>query len=262
MLTFFSALMGVVVAGYSITHISSVLVVDLFQIKIVAVMITAISICGILNSINMVDGLNGLAGFILVTGFAVIGLISFAENDVQILLASVMAVVALISFLFWNWPRGKIFLGDGGAYFFGVYLALTCVMLVERNREISPFAALLICIYPFTDTLFSIYRRVLKRRNFGHADNLHLHTLIYRRYFSGRRKDVSNNSRAGLVVALFSLPPAVCAYVFRSKEEMAIVCCLAFGAAYVVSYKKVVNFTGSCFKFHKFNREIKNENKR
>lgn len=54
---------------------------------------------------------------------------------------------------------GKIFLGDGGAYLLGYFIAEISVLLVLRNPEVSPWFPLLVVAYPVVEALFSIYRR-------------------------------------------------------------------------------------------------------
>ena len=58
-----------------------------------------------------------------------------------------------------NYPLGKIFLGDGGAYALGHLLVWSAILLVNRASEISPFAILLIFFWPVADTGLAIWRR-------------------------------------------------------------------------------------------------------
>ena len=73
----------------------------------------------------------------------------------------------MLGFFVWNFPAGLIFLGDGGAYFLGFYLAELAILLLHRNPEVSPMFPLLLCIYPVFETLFSIYRRKCAARPAG-----------------------------------------------------------------------------------------------
>ena len=92
-----------------------------------------------------------------------------------------MLVGATAGFLVWNYPRGKIFAGDGGAYVWGMVIAVACVQLVQRHRVVSPWFPVLLLIYPVWETLFSIYRKVARGQSPGMADALHFHQLIFRR---------------------------------------------------------------------------------
>ena len=191
----------------------------LLQWSPVAIAFTVFAVSGVSNSINIIDGFNGLAG-----GFAILVLMSLAYvatqvGDQAIFAASIMLIGALFGFLYWNYPKGRIFLGDGGAYLVGFWLAELSVLLVVRNPAVSPWFPLLLLAYPVFETLFSSYRRALLRgRPAGHPDGLHLPTLFFRRVV-GRRigssppKTVTerNNSVAPqiLLISLICIIPAL-----------------------------------------------------
>jgi UDP-GlcNAc:undecaprenyl-phosphate/decaprenyl-phosphate GlcNAc-1-phosphate transferase len=147
-----------------------------------AIAFTVFAVGGVANSINIIDGYNGLAG-----GYAVIVLAAFAYVSAQVgdsfLLVSALAMLgAVLGFLVWNYPRGRIFLGDGGAYLVGFWLAEISVLLVVRHPEVSPWFPLLLLSYPVFETLYSIYRRkVVRGTSPGSPDALHMHQLIYMR---------------------------------------------------------------------------------
>jgi UDP-N-acetylmuramyl pentapeptide phosphotransferase/UDP-N-acetylglucosamine-1-phosphate transferase len=103
-------------------------------------------------------------------------------GDPVVLTASLTMLGALLGFLVWNYPGGKIFMGDGGAYLLGFWLAELAVLLVVRNPDVSPWFPLMLLAYPITETLFSMYRRhILRGYSPGEADAMHLHQLIYSR---------------------------------------------------------------------------------
>ena len=89
---------------------------------------------------------------------------------------------ALVGFLFWNYPRGRVFLGDAGAYFLGFMYAELSIQLVARNSGISAWYVIMLAGYPIVDTLFAMYRRgVVRRVPLMAPDALHLHSLVFRR---------------------------------------------------------------------------------
>jgi UDP-N-acetylmuramyl pentapeptide phosphotransferase/UDP-N-acetylglucosamine-1-phosphate transferase len=91
-----------------------------------------------------------------------------------------------------NYPSGRLFLGDGGAYFCGFWVAEIAVLLLVRNPSVNAWQVLSICAFPIIEVLFSMYRRkFVKNRSVGAPDALHLHTLIYRRVVS---KFIAQNS--------------------------------------------------------------------
>lgn len=88
-----------------------------------------------------------------------IGYIGYVVGDSLIIFSSFTMAAAILGFFIWNYPRGLIFLGDGGAYIIGFWVALLSVVLVFRYENISPWFALLVNGYPILETLFTIYRR-------------------------------------------------------------------------------------------------------
>src|ERR1700694_4466162 len=127
---------------------------------------------------------------------------------------------AILGFLMLNFPRGLIFLGDGGAYMIGFLIAEFAVLLVERNSEVSPWFALALLAYPVMETLFSIYRkRVLRGQSPGDPDGLHLHMLIYKRLVrrfsaSGSARDVRANAYTSPFLWALTLATAIPAVLF------------------------------------------------
>ena len=108
--------------------------------------------------------------------------LSALVNDYPIMIAALAMIGALLGFLVFNYPRGAIFLGDGGAYFVGFWIAELSVLLTARHSEVSKWFPLLLCLYPIFETVFTIYRRVvLQKAHPGMPDALHLHQLIYMR---------------------------------------------------------------------------------
>lgn len=150
----------------------------LLKIAPIGIAFTVFAVGGVVNSINIIDGFNGLAGSTVVIMLAGLGFLSWQAGDVFITQLVLLGIGATLGFLLVNYPTGKLFLGDGGAYFLGFWLAEIVVLLLVRHR--SPWHVLAICAYPVIEVVYSIYRRkVLDNNNAGQADNLHLHSLIY-----------------------------------------------------------------------------------
>lgn len=148
----------------------------------VAIAITCFAVAGVANSFNIIDGYNGLSSMVAVIILCGITYVAFQVGDYPIMIAALAMIGALLGFLVWNYPRGLIFLGDGGAYFIGFWIAELSVLLTSRHTEVSKWFPLLLCFYPIFETLFTIYRRViLKGAHPGMPDASHLHQLIYMR---------------------------------------------------------------------------------
>lgn len=148
----------------------------------IAIVITCFAVGGVANAFNIIDGYNGLSAMVAVIILSALAYVAFKVGDHEIMVAAFAMIGALLGFLFWNYPRGLIFLGDGGAYLVGFWIAELSVLLTARHPEVSKWFPLLLCCYPIFETLFTIYRRmILKRVHPGMPDASHLHQLIYKR---------------------------------------------------------------------------------
>ena len=104
-------------------------------------------------------------------------------EDLDLLVIYISIVLGgLVGIFFLNFPNGKIFLGDGGAYLIGFILALIALLLVKSSNTVSPWFPFLVLIYPVFETLFSMYRKnVIRNIPMSSPDGAHLHMLVYGR---------------------------------------------------------------------------------
>lgn len=238
--TMLSGLLGWYFTGVAISHVHVPFVDDLLSYGIVSLLFTAFAIGGVANAINVIDGFHGLASGMVLLGLAGVAWIAMYVGDINLAYACVAIAAAMLGFFLVNWPLGKIFLGDGGSYFGGFALAWVAVLLVERNTQVTPFAALLICIYPVTEVLFSIYRRRLKQAHPGAPDKQHLHSLIMRRYVRRKVPEAWQNPVTGLVLAMMTLPAVVMAFYFQASAQACGLTVLVLMLGYVTLYARIV----------------------
>ncbi len=153
------------------------------QVMPVAIVFTAFAVAGVANSINVIDGFNGLAGGTAVIILAGMGFLAWQAGDVFVAKLAIVGIGATIGFLFLNYPTGRLFMGDGGAYLLGFWIAEVAVLTVARNPSINTWQILAICAYPIIEVLYSIYRKkVIRKMSPGLPDRLHFHMLVYRRF--------------------------------------------------------------------------------
>jgi UDP-GlcNAc:undecaprenyl-phosphate GlcNAc-1-phosphate transferase len=146
--------------------------------------------------------------------------VSAQLGDTFLLTANLAMIGSLLGFLVWNWPGGKIFLGDGGAYLLGFWLAEMAVLIVARHPEVSVWFPMLLLIYPVFETLYSIYRRKVKRNlHPGHPDALHMHQMIYGRLV---RTNIGSNKIAHKI----KRNAKVAIYFWASNSVFALLACL------------------------------------
>lgn len=215
-----------------------------------SLIITVLVVAGIANAVNIIDGLNGLASMCVALMLGALAYVAFQVGDVLIGWLGLAGVGAVLGLFLWNFPRGLIFLGDGGAYFLGFYVSELSILLLVRNpMEVSPFFPLLVCIYPIFETLFSIYRRwFLRSVPPSVPDGIHLHSLIYRRVMrwavggQSARELTRRNSMSSpylWLLSMFSIVPAV---IFWDSTPLLAMFLAAFVISYLVLYWRIVRF--------------------
>jgi UDP-N-acetylmuramyl pentapeptide phosphotransferase/UDP-N-acetylglucosamine-1-phosphate transferase len=214
-----------------------------------AAMVTVFVVAGVANSVNIIDGFNGLASMCTVLMLVSIGYVAFQVNDTLILALAVAGVGAVLGFFVWNFPAGLIFLGDGGAYFLGFFVAELAILLLHRNPTVSPMFPLLVCIYPVFETVFSIYRRVMLRgQPAGMPDGIHLHSLIYRRIMrwaigrQSKRSHARRNSMTSPYLWMLSMLAVVPAMLFWDSTALLASFIVLFGLVYTTLYWRIVRF--------------------
>lgn len=169
------------VTGYSIKTVYWNWLDILLALPGFSIAFTAFSIGSASNAINIIDGFHGLASGTLIIMLSAIGIIAWNVGDTELFQITLAIIAITVGFFFVNFPFGKLFLGDGGAYFLGYLVAAISIMLAERNLEVSPWVLPLILSYPLTELVVSISRKTLRKGHHpGKPDNLHLHMLVYR----------------------------------------------------------------------------------
>jgi UDP-N-acetylmuramyl pentapeptide phosphotransferase/UDP-N-acetylglucosamine-1-phosphate transferase len=243
-----AALAGIFLPA-QITH-TGLSAIDAFYIgSWFALPLTVFAVAGLANAVNIIDGFNGLASMTGAIMLAAIAHTAFLVDDRVVLGLALLGIGAIIGFFLWNFPLGLIFLGDGGAYFMGFYLAELAILLVQRNDEVSPFFPVLVFIYPISETLFSIYRRRFVRAQSPSApDGVHLHQLIYRRLIrfavgqEHAKVVLMRNSLTSPYLWTLSAVSVVPATLWWHETYMLMGFCLLFVATYVWLYARIVRF--------------------
>lgn len=172
------------------------------ELGVYSIPFTYFSIVGVTNSINLIDGLNGLAGGTALLGFLFMGIAAFLKGNVNLALLCFSFVGALLGFLRYNYAKAKIFMGDSGSLFLGFSVATVAILLTQNElHPIEPTFPVLVMLLPIFDTLRVMFLRIFNLRNPFIADKSHLHHLIVRRKVSSSRTVAS----LWLLTALFGI---------------------------------------------------------
>ena len=152
----------------------------LFTFEIFALLFICFAVAGMINAFNMIDGINGLLMLFCLSVCLSILIFPQSAINLEFYLYLVALFFAILGVFILNFPFGRIFLGDGGAYFLGAMIVIGLIKYYQVN-DLSPWYVMLMLVYPVTDVLFSIYRRITLQVSTLEPDNLHLHHLIYKR---------------------------------------------------------------------------------
>lgn len=247
-----AAVVAMVLLDVRITRVDIPGVDLLMQWAPVSIAVTILMVCGFTNAMNIVDGLNGLSGGLAVCMLVATGVVARQFGDQLIVDICLALGFSVVGFLLVNFPKGALFLGDGGAYLLGFFLVQIWIMLVGRNPEITPWFIAAVGFHPTMETIFSIYRRriISTRRSAAMLpDRLHLHSLVYRRRAAFALNGAwaerwVANSAASSVMICFGVVPMVLAVVWPTS---AVWNGVVFGLAvtcYHIWFARLVRFKG------------------
>ncbi len=213
------------------------------------VLLTVFTVAGVAHSVNIIDGFNGLASMCVAIMLAAIAFVAYQVGDTAILYCALAILSAVLGFFFWNYPKGHIFLGDGGAYLLGFWVAELGILLVHRHANVSTLLPLMVCAYPMFETLFTMYRRrVVRGLPMGLPDATHLHSLIYRRLMRWAVSQASpaiqlrRNSMTSPYLWLLCLLSVLPALAWWDNSRLLAVSLVVFCVTYVVLYRSIVRF--------------------
>jgi UDP-N-acetylmuramyl pentapeptide phosphotransferase/UDP-N-acetylglucosamine-1-phosphate transferase len=214
-------------------------------------LLTMVAVGGVSHAVNIIDGFNGLMSGYAVLAFSAFAAVAWWLDDEFLFLVSMASAGGILGFMYFNFPKGRIFMGDGGAYLIGFMLAEVAVMMVVRHGVVSAWFVMAVLALPVFETVFSIYRRAfVQKTKIGMPDALHLHTLIYRRITKRWQlpDKVYNNSATApylWVLSLVSIVPAI--FLWHNTLALLVVI-LIFIYAYIWLYRRIVRFERAPFR--------------
>lgn len=196
------------------------------------------ALVGVTNATNIIDGFNGLASGVCLLIFIAIAIVAYEVQDWDIFQIAFLSTAAILGFFVLNFPYGKIFLGDGGAYFLGFLAGFLLVALTQNpSNGVSAWFGLSLMIYPVWEVLFSIFRRKRQKAHAMQPDSLHLHTLIFARL--GARKVPSANAKTSLLIIASIAPFMLISVLCYQHTVLLIALCVVFILIYTFAYRAV-----------------------
>lgn len=207
--------------------------------SVFGVLFFVFAVTGMTHAFNLIDGQNGLSGGVAALSHASLAYVAIQTNQAPLGLLALTMAGANIGFLLLNYPFGKIFLGDCGAYFNGASLGAVAALVVAGSPDVSPWYALTLLIYPTWETVFSMIRRRRRNESLFHPDVEHLHHLFFAR--DRRQPGVLRHSSAPRLLILAALPAALATFCFGHTAVL-VSGSMAFVALYLVLYTHLLEW--------------------
>ena len=148
-------------------------------------------------------------------------------------------VAAVLGFMALNFPMGKIFLGDGGAYAMGHLLVWSAIILINGATEVNAFAILLVFFWPVADTGLAIWRRWKLGNPTDRPDRLHFHQLAMRfleiRFFGRDRRAIANPVATLTLIPMISAPQVI-GVLFWDNFKASALSAVGMGLLFTMTY--------------------------
>lgn len=215
---------------FEITILENILNNFYFQIIFYTLCLTVI-----INGQNIIDGTNGLSALTSLSIYFSLFFLANKFNDIYISSLCLFIITIILSFLIFNFPLGKIFLGDSGSYFLGLMSGYMIILFFGKYNELFTWHAVLILFYPSFEVFFSYLRKVIARKSPFYPDSRHLHLKTFHflnRFFSTK---FSNN-----LVVLFLIPvwlsPSVLLTLFYNDRVMIMISIFICLLIYLIIY--------------------------
>ena len=229
-----SAAVALLLFGFGISSIDLII-----AIPVISFVFTVLVSGGICHATNLTDGLHGLAIGVSVVMLLGLASISISMNDAVMARICLGGIACLLGLLVFNFPLGKVFLGDAGAYSIGHVIAWIGVLIIARNPSVAPFSVLLVFFWPLTEMTFAIVRRKLNGKALSSPDRLHFHQLIMRgleiQLITRKQCYISNPAASLIIVGLSSVPVFV-AQSLSQENVQAFYAFIGFAVLFVGLY--------------------------
>ena len=170
----------------------------IFNHQIFQVFFFAIAIVAVMNGQNLIDGVHGLSAVQGLCVFLCILILGLHVNNFLYIQVSLIIILLLICFLLFNYPLGKIFLGDLGSYLIGLLASFFIIDIFAQNPQLPSWLAVIILFYPAFEIIFSYARKVMAKKSPFYPDNKHLHSTIF--HFFDKKKQKKSSKTSNILV--------------------------------------------------------------
>jgi UDP-N-acetylmuramyl pentapeptide phosphotransferase/UDP-N-acetylglucosamine-1-phosphate transferase len=173
----------------------------------------------LINGSNFIDGFNGLLGIHAIILITILNFINYYFNNYELLLVGMIFFSSILSFLFFNFPNARIFLGDAGSYLIGTIIAYLAIETSNQTSNINPFFFAAILFYLFFEVFFSFFRKILINQTSPlKPDKYHLHMILYKNIYEKiKNKNKSNYLTSLIINGFFILLIVPLIFLFKNS---------------------------------------------
>ncbi len=157
----------------------------------------------VINGANLIDGFNGLLTINLIIINIILTYININNENLEFSILLISQIIILLSFLLFNFPNAKIFLGDSGAYTMGALTGLNTIITNNLNPKISSFFFCTLLFYLFFEVFFSFFRKLFQKKSPIYPDDKHLHMLSFYKISNIYGKNKSNYLNSVVINLLY-----------------------------------------------------------
>lgn len=214
-------------SGVLLSSIANPVSPGIIHFGILAYPITVFYLVAFMNVINLVDGLDGLAGGIVSIFAFTLFVIAFGGGRIETALVSIVLLGATLAFLRFNYSPASVFMGDSGSLFLGAMIGVVSLLGVMRTPAVIMLAVpLVIAAIPIADTFFAIVRRLIRHQPIQQADTGHLHHVLM--------NEVHDTKKAVAIIHLWTAVLAIGAYLMSSTHGIGAM--LVFAVLVAISF--------------------------
>jgi UDP-N-acetylmuramyl pentapeptide phosphotransferase/UDP-N-acetylglucosamine-1-phosphate transferase len=238
-----SGAVAIIALGFWVDHMDAPILGALVGIAPIGIMFTLFLTASFSHAFNLIDGLNGLSSGVACVCAAALAMIAFQANVLPLAMFCLLYLAAIMGFLVFNFPAGKVFLGDAGAYTNGHLMAWVSLGLYATVPNLTCWAILLIFFWPTADTVFAVFRRTSRGQSIGAADRMHFHQVVMRFleiHWLGRAQRQLSNPLATLIILPMAAFPAALGVALMDQPLSAFLALISCGGVFIITYNILV----------------------
>ena len=164
------------------------------------------------------------------------------NQNLEFSILLISQIIVLLSFLLFNFPSAKIFLGDSGAYIMGALTGLNTIITNNLNPSISSFFFCILLFYLFFEVFFSFLRKLIQKKSPIHPDNQHLHMLSFYKISNIYGKNRGNYLNA-IIINLFYIVLIIPGLYLLDNPLLSRYWFFILMIIYLIIYSRLFHFT-------------------